>query len=44
MVRALIERNGPMLGVAPIREDAEQDDGEGLLVRASARAQTVAVD
>jgi cell division protein FtsI (penicillin-binding protein 3) len=44
VVRNVIERIGPMLGVAPVRADTEQDDGEGLLVRASARAQTVAVD
>ena len=44
VVRAVIERIGPMLGVAPIRADAEQDDGEGLLVRAKARARTVAVN
>ncbi len=44
VVRAVIERIGPMLGVAPVGADAEQDDGEGLLVQASARAQTVAVD
>jgi cell division protein FtsI (penicillin-binding protein 3) len=44
VVRAVIERIGPMLGVAPVRADAEQDDGEGLLVQARARAQTVAVD
>ena len=44
VVRAVIERIGPMLGVAPVRADAEQDDGEGLLVQARARTQTVAVD
>ncbi len=44
VVRAVIERIGPMLGVAPVRADAEEDDGEGLLVQARARAQTVAVD
>jgi cell division protein FtsI (penicillin-binding protein 3) len=44
VVRAVIERIGPMLGVAPVRADAEQDDGEGLLVQASARAQTVAAN
>ncbi len=44
VVRAVIERIGPMLGVAPLRPEAELDDGTGLLVQASARAQTVAVD
>ncbi len=44
VVRAVIERIGPMLGVAPVRADAEQDDGEALLVQARARTQTVAVD
>ena len=44
VVRAVIERIGPMLGVAPVRADAEQDDGEGLLVQVRTRIQTVAVD
>jgi cell division protein FtsI (penicillin-binding protein 3) len=44
VVRAVVERIGPMLGVAPVRADAEQDDGEGLLVQARVRARTVAVD
>ena len=44
VVRAVIERIGPMLGVSPVHADAEQDDGEGLLVQARARTQTVAVD
>jgi cell division protein FtsI (penicillin-binding protein 3) len=44
VVRAVIERIGPMLGVAPVRADAEQDDGEGLLVQARARARTVAAN
>jgi len=44
VVRAVVERIGPMLGVGPVRADAERDDGEELLVRARARAQTVAVD
>jgi cell division protein FtsI (penicillin-binding protein 3) len=44
VVRAVIERVGPMLGVAPVRADAEQDDGEGLLVQARARVRKVAVD
>ena len=44
VVRAVVERIGPMLGVAPVGADAERDDGEGLLVQARARTQTVAVD
>jgi cell division protein FtsI (penicillin-binding protein 3) len=44
VVRAVIERIGPMLGVAPVGANAERDDGEGLLVQARARTQTVAVD
>jgi cell division protein FtsI (penicillin-binding protein 3) len=44
VVRAVIERIGPMLGVAPVRAGAERDDGDGLLVRASVRAQTVAAN
>jgi cell division protein FtsI (penicillin-binding protein 3) len=44
VVRAVVERIGPMLGVGPVRADAERDDVEELLVRARARAQTVAVD
>lgn len=44
VVRAVIERIGPMLGVAPLRPGAEQDDGETLLVQASVRAQTVAAN
>jgi cell division protein FtsI (penicillin-binding protein 3) len=44
VVRAVIERIGPMLGVAPLRPGAEQDGGEALLVQASVRAQTVAAN
>ncbi len=44
VVRAVVERIGPMLGVAPVRADAAQDDGEGLLVQARVRTRTVAID
>ncbi len=44
VVRSVIERIGPMLGVAPVPAGTERDDGEGLLVRAKARTRAVAVN
>jgi cell division protein FtsI (penicillin-binding protein 3) len=44
VVRAVVERIGPMLGVEPVRAEADEDDGKRLLVRAKARARTVAAN
>ncbi|MFQ6018687.1 MAG: peptidoglycan D,D-transpeptidase FtsI family protein [Kiloniellaceae bacterium] len=42
VVRRVIERIGPLLGVAPTEGGQEDDDGERLFVRAKARAQRLA--
>ncbi|MCH8037476.1 MAG: penicillin-binding protein 2 [Proteobacteria bacterium] len=44
IVRRVVERIGPILGVEPVRNDADQDGGEDLLVRAKARAPKVATN
>ncbi len=43
-VRRVVERIGPILGVEPIRDSADEDGGERLLVRAKARAPKIATD
>ena len=44
VVRAVVERIGPMLGVEPVRTEADEDGGERRLIRAKARARTVAAN
>jgi cell division protein FtsI (penicillin-binding protein 3) len=44
VVRRVVERIGPMLGIAPARDGSEDDAGERLLVRAKARAQRLAAN
>ena len=42
VVRGVVERIGPMLGIAPVEDGSQDDAGERLLVRAKARAQRFA--
>ena len=44
IVRRVVERIGPILGVEPVRDGADEDGGEELLVRAKARASKVATN
>jgi cell division protein FtsI (penicillin-binding protein 3) len=44
IVRRVVERIGPILGVDPVRDGAGEDGGEDLLVRAKARAPKVATN
>jgi cell division protein FtsI (penicillin-binding protein 3) len=44
VVRRVVERIGPLLGVEPIRDGADEDGSERLLVRAKAKASKVATD
>ncbi len=44
IVRRVVERIGPMLGVEPVRDGTNEDGGEDLLVRAKARAPKVATN
>ncbi len=42
VVRRVVERIGPMLGVEPVPDAAEEDDSERLLIRTKLRARKVA--
>jgi cell division protein FtsI (penicillin-binding protein 3) len=44
VVRRVVERIGPMLGVEPIRDGAGDSGSEGLLIRTKARAPKVATN
>ena len=44
IVRRVVERIGPILGVEHVRDGAHEDGGEELLVRAKARAPKVATN
>ena len=43
-VRRVVERIGPLLGIAPIRTNPEDEESERLYVRASAKAEKVAAN
>ncbi len=44
IIRRVVERIGPLLGIEPVLNGADEDDGERLLVRAKARAPKVAAN
>jgi cell division protein FtsI (penicillin-binding protein 3) len=44
VVRRVIERIGPLLGVAPVSDPAHEDASDGLLVRAKARTERIAAN